>query len=139
MMIFLPLAILAASATGWTAHETGKVQSRQSSVEADVPGLVYGRLNEDIRIGRVVVRPLAVIRDSRCPMGWNPRRKMFCAWQGDFAVRVRVSGVRGEREITTQTGLALRGGRRLELIDVRPRPPFTDGSPESHRFGFRIR
>lgn len=115
-----------------------KIQRRPGAA-TDVPGLVYGRLNQDIRVGRITVRPLAMVRDSRCPMGWNPRRKLFCAWQGDYVLRVRVSGMRGEQQVTTMAGLALPRGRRLELIDVQPRPPFTEGRPSTYRFGFRVR
>lgn len=104
----------------------------------DVAGLVYGRLNENIRVGRITVRPLSVVRDSRCPMGWSPRRK-YCAWQGEYVLRVRISGMRDEQEVTTNRGLALPHGRQLELIDVQPHPPFSEGRPATYRFGFRVR
>jgi hypothetical protein len=101
---------------------------------ADDPALSYGGLNQDIRVGRLTVRPLAVSEDSRCPAD------VTCVWSGQLVLRARVSGMAGLQTISTIRPLALPGGRRLELAHVWPPRMRSDtGLLPAYRFGFRIR
>ena len=99
---------------------------------SDDAALSYGGLNEDIRVGGTVVRPLAVTEDSRCPVNVD------CAWSGRLVLRVRVSDVRGEAVISSTDPLALPGGGRLELASISPpRVHGGEGPRPPYRFGFR--
>jgi hypothetical protein len=100
----------------------------------DDPALSYGGLNEDIRVGGLVVRPLAVTEDSRCPVN------VTCVWSGRLVLRARISGVRGEAAISSIEPLAVPGGGRLELASVwPPRVHGGEGPRPPYRFGFRRR
>lgn len=124
-----PMTLLAALALAGCST-TGDSAGRPAS-EA---GLAYGGLNQNIRVGRLVVRPLAVVEDSRCPAN------VVCVWAGRVVLRVRVSGMAGDQTVSSIAPLALPGGRSLELASVAP--PRTTGRPDTpapYRFGFRRR
>src|SRR5205085_11685772 len=56
------------------------------------PGVVTARLGEEVQVGDVRVRPLAVLEDTRCPIDLD------CVHGGSFRLRVSVSGL-GETEM----------------------------------------
>lgn len=124
MKSMIPAAMLALAgcATPGDAGQSGAVAT-----------LAYGTLNQNIRVGELVVRPLAVTEDSRCPAD------VVCVWGGRVLLRLRVSGL-GERTISSIEPLALPGGGALELASVAP-PRMTGrpGTPAPYRFGFRRR
>lgn len=96
--------------------------------------LSYGRLNEDIRVGGMTIRPLTVVEDSRCPAA------VACVWGGRVVLRLRVAGMRGDQTISSIAPLTLPGGGVIELASVAP--PRTNGRPRiplPYRFGFRRR
>ncbi len=97
------------------------------------PGVVAARIGESANLGDgLVVRPLAVVEDSRCPQ--NAR----CVWAGRLRLNVSVEGV-GEREITLDEAAVQTTRGAFRLVAVSP-GPWTDW-PESrrppYRFGFR--
>ncbi len=97
-------------------------------------GLAYGGLNQNIRVGGLTVRPLAVAEDSRCPAN------VVCVWAGRVVLRVRVSGLAGDQSVSSVAPLALPRGGVLELVSVGPpRMAGHPGTPAPYRFGFRIR
>ena len=128
-MIRVPLAVLVAL-TACAAQSPPP----QAARPADDPALSYGGLNQDIRVGGLNVRPLAVTEDSRCPVN------VTCIWAGRLVLRLRVSGMSGDRVVSTMAPLELPGGGALELASVTPaRMAGRPGTPASYRFGFRRR
>jgi len=99
-----------------------------------VPGTVTARLGEEVAVGDVRVRPLAVLEDSRCPID------VECVWAGRIRVRVAVSGV-GETEMELHRPLAVPGREPLRLTAVAPprwhRPPPGIDPNAAARFAFR--
>lgn len=97
------------------------------------PGVVAARLNENANLGDgLVVRPLEVVEDSRCPQ--NAR----CVWAGRLRLRVAVEGV-GEREITLDEAAVQTPRGAFTLVAVSP-GPWTDWPEQQrtpYRFGFR--
>lgn len=99
------------------------------------PGVVTARLNEEVAVGSVRVRPLAILEDTRCPIDVD------CVHGGNLRLRVSISGV-GETEMGIWRPLAIPGGAPLRLVAVAPprwsRPPPAGIDPnEAPRFGFR--
>ena len=99
------------------------------------PGTVTARLNEEVDVGGVRVRPLAILEDTRCPIDVD------CVHGGNFRLRVAVSGV-GETEMNIWHPLAIPGGKALRLAAVAPprwhQPPPAGIDPdEAPRFAFR--
>lgn len=74
------------------------------------------------RLGDVIVRPIAVLEDSRCP------RDVTCIWAGRFRLSVAVSTVPGTSELVLGRRFALPGGGAIILVAATPDP---------WRFGFR--
>jgi hypothetical protein len=100
----------------------------------DDSSLSYGGLDQNIRVGPLIVRPLAVTEDSRCPAD------VTCVWSGRLVMRARVSGMTGLQTISSIAPLALPGGGRLELVSVWPPRLGTASEPRPpYRFGFRRR
>ena len=100
-----------------------------------VPGNVTARLNEEVQIGDIRVRPLQVVEDSRCPLD------VSCVWAGRVRLRVAVSGA-GEPVMEMNQPVNVAGGRRLTLVGVAPlnwahRPAGVDPN-EPKRFAFRL-
>ena len=98
------------------------------------PGTVTARLNEEVQVGNVRVRPLAILEDTRCPIDVD------CVHGGNFRLRVSVSGL-GETEMDIWRPLAIPGGEPLRLVAVAPPrwtrvPEGVDPNPPA-RFGFR--
>jgi hypothetical protein len=77
------------------------------------PGVVTARLNEEVQVGTVRVRPLAVLEDTRCPIDLD------CVHGGNLRLRVAVSGL-GETEMDIWRPLAIPGGEPLRLVAVAP-------------------
>lgn len=98
------------------------------------PGTVTARLNEEVAVGDVRVRPLAILADSRCPID------VECVHGGTIRVRVAISGI-GETEMELHRPLAIPGKEPLRLVAVAPprwsRPPPGVDPNEPPRFGFR--
>jgi hypothetical protein len=84
------------------------------------PGAVTARLNEEVEVGNVRVRPLAILEDTRCPID------LECMHAGSFRLRVSVSGV-GEKELRLWEPLPIPGGEPLLLVAVAP--PRWDNPP----------
>lgn len=121
-------ALALGSSIAGTAEEAGGASRRQPSA----PALGHGGLGENIRVGGLVVRPLAVIEDSRCP------EEVDCAWAGQLVLRIAVSGMTGEQRLSTIRPLALRGGGQLALESVQP-PRRQNQVIRAYRFTFRRR
>lgn len=83
--------------------------------------------------GGLIVRPLAVIEDSRCP------NNVACIWAGRLRLRANVSGE--EVELTLGQALSTLHGSVI-LVVVSPGPwaewPTAElGAKPAYRFGFR--
>ncbi|MES2902598.1 MAG: hypothetical protein V4696_00280 [Pseudomonadota bacterium] len=92
-------------------------------------------IDQPTRLGALVVTPLAVVEDSRCPI--NAR----CVWAGRLILRTRIDGrgwketvdlTLGEPYRTRGTGLALMSGEPGRIAGSPPSPP-------ASLFGFEIR
>jgi hypothetical protein len=149
-LVFLALAGCAAS-TGPSATAdkappptpappgTGDINWRMAveRVEApfNVPGTVGARLNEEVQIGDLRVKPLEVVEDSRCA------DDVSCVWAGRIRLRVAVSGA-GEPVMELDHPVTVAGGRRLTLVGVAPpnwvHPPAGVDPNAPKRFAFRL-
>ena len=100
-----------------------------------LPGTVTAHLNEEVRIGGVRVKPLAVVQDNRCPVD------VTCIVAGTVQLRVALSGA-GEQVMELDRPVNLAGGRRLTLVAAAPlnraRPPAGIDPNEPKRFAFRL-
>lgn len=97
-------------------------------------GTVTARLGEEVRLGTLRIRPIAVLEDSRCPAD------VTCVWAGRIRVRVAVSGA-GEPVMELNQPVSVPGGR-LALVSVAPPrwhspPPGVDPNAP-RRFEFRL-
>ena len=96
-------------------------------------GVVVARINESVDLGDgLVVRPLAVVEDSRCPQ--NAR----CVWAGRLRLNVAVEGV-GEREIILgeEAVQTPRGAFQLVVVSPGPWTDWPEGARPAYRFGFK--
>jgi hypothetical protein len=98
------------------------------------PGVVTARLGEEVQVGDVRVRPIAILEDTRCPIDLD------CVHGGFFRLRVSVSGL-GETEMELWQPLPIPGSAPLRLVAVAPprwhqTPPGVDANAPA-RFGFR--
>lgn len=115
---------------------TEEYRAMMESVERPFrePGTVTARLNEEVDVGGVRVRPLVILEDTRCPIDVD------CVHGGNFRLRVSVSGI-GETEMNIWRPLAIPGGKALRLAAVAPprwsRPPPGIDTDEAPRFAFR--
>ena len=100
-----------------------------------LPGAVTAQLNEEVQIGGIRVRPLAVVQDNRCPLD------VTCIVAGTVQLRVALSGV-GERVMELDRPVDLPSGRRLTLVAVAPlnwaRPPAGIDPNAPKRFAFTL-
>lgn len=98
------------------------------------PGVVTARLNEEVRVGSVRVRPLAILEDTRCPIDVD------CVHGGQIKVRVAIGG-QGETELQLRQPLTVTG-ETIRLVAVAPPrwsrpPPAGIDANAPPRFGFR--
>jgi hypothetical protein len=100
-----------------------------------LPGHVTARLNQEVQIGDVRVKPLAVLEDSRCPVD------VTCIWAGRVRLRVAVSGV-GEPVMEIDRPVTVASGQRLTLVAVAPpnwaHPPAGVDPNAPKRFAFSL-
>ena len=98
------------------------------------PGTVTARLGEEVQVGSVRVRPIAVLEDTRCPIDLD------CVHGGSFRLRVSVSGL-GETEMQLWQPLPIPDRAPLRLVAVAPprwhQPPAGVDQNAPPRFGFR--
>jgi hypothetical protein len=99
------------------------------------PGVVTAGLGQEVAVGNVRVRPLAILEDTRCPIDVD------CVHGGQIRVRAAISGL-GEAEMELRTPLTVPGGGQIRLLGVapprwsRPPPPGIDPNPPA-RFAFQ--
>ena len=95
-------------------------------------GSVIG-LGQTVPVGNLLVTPLQVTDDSRCPSN------VQCVWQGRFAVLVRVeAGASRQRiELVLNEPQTVEGGT-VELVEVLPlrRASTGDIEPSTYRMRF---
>ena len=93
----------------------------------------WAALGQATRVGPLVVQPLRVTEDSRCPM--NAR----CVWAGRVALEARVEQAGRTRTVTlhSDTPLAVDGGV-LAMDEITPGSFMTNDRPEvvDYRFHF---
>ena len=116
-------------------------QSYRPAIEANeapfhVPGNVTAHLNEEVRIGDLRVKPLAILEDSRCPVD------VTCVWAGRIRLRVAVSGA-GEVVMELNQPVNVAGGdMQLTLEGAYPpnwaHPPAGIDPNEPKRFAFSL-
>ncbi len=89
-------------------------------------------LRQSATVGSVIVTPLQVIEDSRCPANAH------CRWAGRLVLRVRIEwGSRAEHRDMVGGGSVNIAGGTLILSGVGPEPGFADGPKSSeYRFSF---
>lgn len=102
--------------------------------ELSADGIVAAGIGETADLGGgLIIRPIAVKEDSRCPADVD------CFWEGRLVLRAEVSGV--EQELTLGTPLETPQG--VVLLAVAKPHPFDNwpvaeiGEPPAYRFGFR--
>jgi hypothetical protein len=108
-------------------------------------GLSRTALGRTVAVGGPKVTPLAILEDSRCPVG------VTCVWAGRVRISVRVDLGRGSEmhELTQGVPIPVADGT-LELVEVEPSKPqsvrneikpdvgHSGLSPRDYRFGFRF-
>lgn len=112
-------------------HIREDIAQREAALAA--PGVVAAGLNQRADLGGgLIVRPLEVTEDSRCPQ--NAR----CVWAGRLTLRVHVEGV-GEREIVLDEGTVETPHGSFTLVAALPGPwtDWPEGAKPAYRFGFR--
>ena len=73
------------------------------------------RIGETVRVGGPMIRPIAVIDDSRCPTA------VTCVWEGTLKLRVEVTTGRGKRVMELTLGEPVKvGDGMLTLTQVTP-------------------
>jgi hypothetical protein len=113
-----------------------RIQADIARLDAELraPGVVAAEIGQAADLGGgLIVRPFAIVEDSRCPPGTR------CLWPGRMRIRASVSGRESELEL----------GRTLEtpdgaivLVAASPSPwpewPSDELGPRpAYRFGFR--
>lgn len=100
-----------------------------------VPGTLSLRLNEEMQLGEIRLKPLEIVEDSRCPIDAT------CVWAGRLRLRVAISGL-GEPVLQIGERVTLPGGQHLILVGALPpkwaRPPAGVDPDEPKRFAFRL-
>ncbi len=101
--------------------------------ELAAPGIAAARVGAAADLGGgLIVRPLEVIEDSRCP------RNVECVWAGRLRLRADVAGT--VRELTLGEALETPHGAVL-LVVASPSPwaqwPEEEITRPAYRFGFR--
>ncbi len=97
-------------------------------------GVTRARFGETVAVDGPKVTPLALLDDSRCPVG------VQCVWAGQVKITVRIDTGKGSetRELTLGKGEPVADGQ-LELVEVMPeKRSDTTLYPEDYRFGFKF-
>jgi hypothetical protein len=93
--------------------------------------MVTAAFGQPVRINQMVLRPVAIVQDSRCPANVN------CVWAGQLTVEFATAG-RDRIRLEMGKPLAIAGGR-LVLLGANPEPiagkPIP---PQSYRFRLRF-
>lgn len=142
MRAFLISALLLAGCASAPAAEPPPAANLPQHIREDLAqrdaalaeaGVVVARINQSADLGQgLIVRPLEVVEDSRCPQ--NAR----CVWAGRLRLRVAVEGV-GEREIILSEEAVQTPRGAFELVAVSPGPwtDWPEGAMPPYRFGFK--
>jgi hypothetical protein len=112
-------------------HIREDLAQREAALNA--VGVVDAGLNQRADLGGgLVVTPLEVLEDSRCPQ--NAR----CVWAGRLRLRVNVEGV-GAREIILDEAAVETPRGSFALVAALPGPwtDWPEGAMPAYRFGFR--
>ncbi len=120
-ILALPLMLAGCATMGSASEETG-------------PHEATVRFDETAHIGRLLVTPLDMVEDSRCPQG------VACIWAGRVRLKVALveSGQRSEPVLTMNEPLMTSGGA-LILTATRPYPSATAKYAKSaYRFTIRL-
>jgi hypothetical protein len=122
LLMSLPAAIAAQSVA--VATTSGGPHSR-SSVS------VTAAFGQPVRINRMVLRPIAIVQDSRCPANAN------CVWAGTLIVDFEAQG--GTRLRLEQSKPLPVAGGRLTLVGAQPQPIAGQAiTPQQYRFQLRF-
>ncbi len=106
---------------------------------APLPGGSAVALDQKVQVGEVVVTPLAVVEDSRCPI--NTR----CVWAGRLVVRTRIDGDAGGERWSDTAELRLgetwgTHGKVVALVSGEPgKTTDRETRPEEYRFTYEAR
>ena len=105
-----------------------------TTADPDDRALGEVRLMETARLATVEVTPIAVVEDSRCPIG------VQCIQAGTVRIRARVTQSGGTRDVTLSLGEPLVvGGGELSLVRVCPYPVYRSPiAPNDYRFSLRL-
>lgn len=143
MRAFLIAAVVALSACAQTqAGQPTPTANLPQHIQEDLAqrdaalhdaGVVAAGIGQSADLGGgLIVRPLEVLEDSRCPQ--NAR----CVWAGRLRLRVNIEGV-GEREIADDAQAVQTSRGSFSLVAISP-GPWTDWPQEqrpAYRFGFK--
>lgn len=93
----------------------------------------WAALGEATRVGTVIVQPLRVTEDSRCPM--NAR----CIWAGRVTVEAKLEQGGRTRNVTlhSDTPLTVDGGV-LAIDSIEPGSFMTDNHPKADDYRFHF-
>lgn len=100
---------------------------------ADEPAVTIARIGQPAYVDGIMVTPLRVLEDSRCPM------EARCVWAGQVRLLVRIGTGRNRtlHEITSNKPINVADGA-LELVNVMPPQSMQRTlGPRDYRFAFR--
>jgi hypothetical protein len=118
LMPLLPLPVLAACVT---------LPGTRS------PDPANARIGEAVYVDGPIIKPVAVIEDSRCPAGAQ------CVWAGRVRIKALWMRADGPRELmlTSDQPMAVADGM-MTLSDIRPAKP-KDGKIDAGEYRFSLR
>lgn len=134
--VFAVLALAACATPGDPAPQASPLAAQISAdnerldAELAAPGIVAVGIGETADLGGgLMVKPLEVLEDSRCPMN------VQCVWAGRLRLRAEVAGA--AQELTLRAPLQTPLGT-VTLVAVKP-GAWTEwpGPRTPYRFGFR--
>ena len=129
MRLLLFTLLLACSAP--SAAQSVAVATSNGAGQGRSSITVTAAFGRPVRINQMVLRPVAIVQDSRCPANAN------CVWAGALIVEFETHG-RNRIRLEMGKPLAISGGR-LSLLGASPQPlagkPIP---PQSYRFQLRF-